>query len=112
MALKEAIKELIFLKGFFTTIYFLKGKYSPILMTDSQSAIALAKNPVYHKRSKHIDIQYHFVREHTENGNIQLEYAPTESQLADALTKPVDNTKWEQFTSSIGMNEATNTNKA
>lgn len=54
---------------------------------DNQGYIALASNPVFHKRSKHIDIKYHFTRERVHSKEIELKYIPTEHQLADILTK-------------------------
>jgi len=56
---------------------------------DNQGAIALAKNPEFHKRTKHIDIRYHFVREKVEDGQVVLEYCPTQEMLADLMTKPI-----------------------
>ena len=56
MAIKEATKEQIYLQNTFDFIPFLKDKYKRILYTDSQLTIALVKNPIYHKRTKHINI--------------------------------------------------------
>lgn len=56
---------------------------------DNQGAISLAKNPVHHKRTKHIDIKYHFVREEVQKGFVKLTYVPTEINVADAFTKPL-----------------------
>ncbi|WVZ94772.1 hypothetical protein U9M48_040631 [Paspalum notatum var. saurae] len=61
---------------------------APILKMDNQSAIALSKNPVLHDRSKHIDTRFHFIRECAEKGDINIEFAGTQDQLADILTKP------------------------
>ena len=58
------------------------------IFVDNQSAIALAKNPVQHQRSKHIDIKYHFIRAEIQKGYIQLKYVPSEENLADMFTKP------------------------
>ena len=58
-----------------------------IIHEDNQSAIAIAKNPQFHGRTKHIEIKYHFVRELVENGTINLHYCPTTDMLADLLTK-------------------------
>ena len=91
MALKEAIKEHMFLRSIFEQIPVLAKALSPDIYTDSQSAIALAKNPVHHKRTKYIEIQYHFVRAVNESGDIILRYIDTENQLTDALTKKVFN---------------------
>ena len=103
MALKEAAKELVYLKRFTSSIDFLKSTFSSILLTDSQSAIGLSKNPVFHKRNKHIEIQYHYVRDMVEKGEIDLEFVPTNQQLADALTKPIPSPDWAKFTSRIGL---------
>ena len=54
---------------------------------DNNSAIALSKNPVFHKRSKHIDTRYHFIRELTNNGEILLDFCRSEDQCADIFTK-------------------------
>jgi hypothetical protein len=59
-------------------------------MCDSTSAISVAKNPVFHSRTKHIEVRYHFLRDNVEKGNIDLIQVPTEKQLADILTKPLD----------------------
>jgi hypothetical protein len=56
---------------------------------DNQGAIALEKNPVGHRRMKHIDIRYYFVRERVEDGQITFKYVPTNDMAADSLTKPV-----------------------
>jgi hypothetical protein len=58
------------------------------LFVDNNSAIALMKNLVFHGRSKHIDIKYHFIRESVEHGQIAVKRVCTEEQKADALTKP------------------------
>ena len=54
----------------------------------NKSAMSLAKNPTHHKRSKHIDIKYHWLREHTyEEGTIHFEHCGTEDIVADVLMK-------------------------
>ena len=58
------------------------------LNVDNQGAIALAKNPVFHQRSKHIDIRYHYIRLEVENKNVILCYVPSEKNVADIFTKP------------------------
>jgi hypothetical protein len=62
------------------------------LMCDSFSAICLARNPVFHKRAKHIKVRYHFLRDHFEKGGIVMKYIDTERQLADIFTKHLDAT--------------------
>jgi hypothetical protein len=53
---------------------------------DNQSTIALAKNPVYHERSKHIDTRHHFIREHVKNKEVELISCKTNAQVADIFT--------------------------
>jgi hypothetical protein len=57
------------------------------IFEDNQGCIALSENPIFHKRTKHIDIRYHFIRERVASGEIELKYVATEHQLADLLTK-------------------------
>jgi hypothetical protein len=59
------------------------------LRVDSKSALALANNPVFHERSKHIRMRYHFIRSCLEEGSIKASYINTKDQLADLLTKPL-----------------------
>nr|GFA92322.1 zinc finger, CCHC-type [Tanacetum cinerariifolium] len=64
------------------------------LKVDNVSAIALVRNPVFHGRSKHIDIRYHFIRECVENGHINVEHVSGELQRADILTKALPRLKF------------------
>nr|GFA44428.1 hypothetical protein [Tanacetum cinerariifolium] len=63
-----------------------------LIYCDSKSAIAISCNPVQHSRTKHIAVSYHFIKEHVENGTIELYFVKTDYQLADHFTKarPVD----------------------
>lgn len=61
----------------------------PKLFLDNQSAIKLLKNPEFHKRTKHIDVRYHFAREKIQEGLFDLEYVTTKEQQADIFTKPL-----------------------
>ncbi|GKB54700.1 hypothetical protein Tco_0905453 [Tanacetum coccineum] len=64
--------------------------YEKVIFCDNTSAIAISNNPVLHSRTKHIDIRYHFIRYHILKGNIELHFIPTQYQLADIFTKPLD----------------------
>lgn len=66
-----------------------------MIYEDNQGCIALTENPVQHKRSKHIDIKHHFTREKVLSGEIRLQYIPTQDQLADLLTKPLERVRVE-----------------
>ncbi|KAL8124486.1 hypothetical protein AgCh_012218 [Apium graveolens] len=77
------------LENNFTRDYGLQGDKIPIFH-DNTSAIAITENPVQHSRTKHIDIKYHFIREHVMNGTVELHFVPNEKQLADIFTKTLD----------------------
>ena len=63
---------------------------APVLIyEDNQSTIKLVDNPVFHKRSKHVDIKYHFIRELVENRTLQIQYVSTKDNIADIFTKPL-----------------------
>ena len=63
------------------------------LYVDNQSALDLMRNPVFHGRSKHIDIRFHFIRECVEDGKITVAYVCSKSQKADILTKTMARVK-------------------
>ncbi|GJU80894.1 hypothetical protein Tco_1283259 [Tanacetum coccineum] len=69
--------------------YDIQYKMVPIFC-DNTSAIAISNNLVLHSRTKHIDIRYHFIRDHILKGDIELYFIPTKYQLADIFTKPLD----------------------
>jgi len=75
------------------------------LKVDSKSALALAKNPVFHDRSKHIRIKYHFIRDCLEDGSIKASHIPTTDQLADILTKSLGKAKFQEMRRRIGLEQ-------
>ncbi|KAJ9546733.1 LOW QUALITY PROTEIN: hypothetical protein OSB04_019276 [Centaurea solstitialis] len=70
---------------------------------DNTSAIAIVNNPVLHSKIKHIEIRYHFIRDHVMNGDVELHFVPTEYQLADLFTKLLDEKWFNQLISELGM---------
>ena len=60
------------------------------LLCDNESAIHMADNPVEYNHTKHIDIRYHFLRDHQQKWDIKIAYVSTHNQLADIFTKPLD----------------------
>ncbi|XP_034601248.1 secreted RxLR effector protein 161-like [Setaria viridis] len=73
------------------------------LKMDSQSAIALSKNPVFHERSKHIDVRFHFIRDCIEKGMLDVEHVRTEEQLADILMKLLGRDKFCELRVQLGL---------
>ncbi|GKD91362.1 retrovirus-related pol polyprotein from transposon TNT 1-94 [Tanacetum coccineum] len=79
-------------------------KYNWIPMyCDSKSAIAISCNPVKHSKIKHIDIRYHFIKEHVEKGTVELYFVGTPCQLADLFTKALPKEGFEYLVHRIGM---------
>ena len=73
------------------------------LNTDNQASISLARNPVFHKATKHIEVRHHHMRHCFESGIISPIYVPTEDQVADILTKPLSKEKHERFAKGMGL---------
>jgi hypothetical protein len=78
---------------------------SPIsVFYDNQSAIELSKNAVFHKRSKHIDISFHFTRELVDKKDIVIQYLQTNFMPADILTKSLTKCKHDQCVEMLHLN--------
>ncbi|KAL0649156.1 hypothetical protein Bca4012_091847 [Brassica carinata] len=76
------------------------------IFVDNKSAIALAKNPVFHDRSKHIDTRYHYIRECVTKMDVQLEYVKTNDQVADIFTKPLKREDFIKMRSLLGVTKS------
>ncbi|KAF0691508.1 Aste57867_17287 [Aphanomyces stellatus] len=76
---------------------------SIVVHCDNQSAIANAKNPGHHDRTKHISTKYHFLRNQVEKGRIQLQYCPTKLMVADILTMAIPREQFEILRSKMGL---------
>jgi len=68
-----------------------------VILCDNQSGIRLLENPVFHDRTKHIDIRYHYIRDMVQRGAIRLHHIGTDEQVADILTKPLGKVKFLTF---------------
>ncbi|GJW97217.1 hypothetical protein Tco_0179025 [Tanacetum coccineum] len=79
-------------------------KYNRIPMyCDSKSAIAISCNPVQHSKTKHIDIRYHFIKEHVEKGTVEIYFVGIEYQLANLFTKALPKERFEYLVHRISM---------
>ena len=105
MSATHASKEALWVKRFVEEI----GWKQPCveIYCDNQSALKLMKNPKYHAKTKHISVQYHFLRELIEEGEIKFIFVGTNLQCADFLTKGLAREKLERFTKDVGLKEST-----
>jgi len=91
----ECVKELLFLKTLLQELT--NEDVEANLHMDNQSAMTLMRNGVFNRRSKHIDVRYHFLSENIKKGKIKLSYVPSSENLADVFTKPLGNVKFAYF---------------
>ena len=101
MSLAAATQEAKFLTQLLSSMCETREFETYVLHCDNQGAIALAKNPVQHQRTKHVDIKYHFVRFEVQNGTMKLLYTPTEENPADVFTKAITRVKFQKFSRKI-----------
>jgi hypothetical protein len=78
------------------------------LLCDNESAIYMADNPIEHSRTKHIDIRYHFLRDHQQKGDIEVFHISTENQLAYIFTKPLDEKTFCRLRSELNVLDSRN----
>jgi hypothetical protein len=73
------------------------------LQCDSTSAISVAKNPMLHSKTKHIEVRCDFLRDNVEKQNIALIHVPTHDQLANIFTKPLDQPTFTRLRGELGV---------
>jgi hypothetical protein len=78
------------------------------LLCDNESAICMADNPVEHSRIKHIDIRYHFLRDHQQKGDIKIAYVNTHNQSANIFTKPLEEKTFSKFRNELNILDSRN----
>jgi hypothetical protein len=92
MALSDALRELLS-RLYYITELGISIVQPTVLHSDNQAAITLANGHGDYRRAKHIDIRYHFIRDHLERGTLEIAYISSEKQLADFLTKALPKAK-------------------
>jgi hypothetical protein len=88
--------------------YIRNDLYVAQIKGDNQGALALVKNPHLHKQSKHIDIQYHYIRDLEAWKRIAVSYVLTTDIVADRMTKPLDRIAFQRFRDLMGMTQKDN----
>ncbi|GJT88614.1 hypothetical protein Tco_1070331, partial [Tanacetum coccineum] len=105
IALSSCCAQILWMRSQLTDYGFGFNKIS--MYCDNKSAIALCCNNVQHSRSKHIDIRFYFIKEHVENGVIELYFVNTEYQLADIFTKALGRERIKFLINKLGMRSFT-----
>jgi hypothetical protein len=108
VGLCNAAKEAVWIRNFLRDIgrgEYAGGTHATRILGDNQGALRLVANPEFHSRSKHIDVQHHYVRELLENGTISVDYIRTTEMAADCLTKPLKKVHLRANLEMLGLKE-------
>jgi hypothetical protein len=103
VAASDAAKEALWLGRLACTFRQCNSKWIPTVFSDSQGAVALAKNPVHHNASKHIEVRYHFVRDCATQGMLSLEKISTTDNVADVMTKSLSMDRFRSLRNRMGV---------
>ena len=104
MGMTQAAKEIVWLRVLLKEIGAFKHiDQMSVLNGDNQGAIALARNPEYHARTKHIDIQYHFIRDLVSTETIHLQFCPSTDMIADIMTKALTRVTHQKHLQAMGL---------
>ena len=76
-----------------------------MLYCDNVGAVLLAANPILHSRSKHFELDLHFVRDHVAKGHVQISHIPSDVQLADIFTRAVSSSEFHLFRSKLSIQD-------
>ncbi|PKU66220.1 Retrovirus-related Pol polyprotein from transposon TNT 1-94 [Dendrobium catenatum] len=98
-ALSAATSDVLWLRRLAEEL--LRQKEPTTIHCDNLSAIAIARNPVFHARTKHIEIDFHFIRQHLLTANIRIQHIDSQEQIADILTKPFSSSRFNYLVSKL-----------
>jgi hypothetical protein len=94
--------EAIWLQKLLTCLFDLEME-AIVILCDNQCCIKMMENPVFHDKTKYIEIQYHYIHDMVQRGVVKLQYVGTNEQVADVLTKPLSRVKFEYFRNKLGV---------
>ena len=103
-SMASGLCELMWLKILLTELQLYDG-IPPQLYCDNQAAINMVNNHVHHDRTKHIEIDRHFIREKLEDGTLQISFVKSNDQLADALTKGLNVVLFDKLCDKMGLRD-------
>ncbi|XP_016191654.1 uncharacterized protein LOC107632496 [Arachis ipaensis] len=107
-SMADLVAELIWVKNLMSELQF-PPKEVPMVYCDNLSAILLAANPILHSKSKHFEIDLHFVRDHVNSKDIRVSHIPGTMQVADILTKAVSSDNFLHFRTKLNIEELDST---
>ena len=104
IAASDAAKEAVWIKKFIAELGVVRSIVNPVaIYCDNNGAIAQAKEPRSHQRSKHVLRRYHLIREIIGRNDVKIERVPTEQNVADPLTKPLPQKKFDSHVLAYGI---------
>jgi len=104
IALSMAAREVVWLHKLLTDLF--DHEMDPMTIhCNNQSCVKLSENPVFHNKSKHIEIKYHYIRDMVQRKEVHVQYLSTHEQIADIFTKPLAKTKFKYFHEKLGLME-------
>jgi hypothetical protein len=106
IALSVTVREAMWLRKLLEDL-FDHEMDSTIIHCDNQSCVKLSENPMFHDKSKHIEIKYHYIKDMVQSNTVHVQYLPTHEQIANIFTKPLVKTKFKYFRERLGPVENT-----
>ena len=94
--LSVVVREVVWLRKLLTDLFDYEMD-STVIHCDNQSCLKLSENLVFHDKSKHIEIKYHYIRDMVQRKAVHVQYLSTHEQVVDVFTKPLARTKFEYF---------------
>ncbi|CAM6108199.1 unnamed protein product [Calypogeia fissa] len=104
VAYSIACKEAMWLRNLLHELHFITPDIQTVVIYgDNKPALSLIVNPEHHQRTKHIEVQWHYVREQVQKGIVTLKYMSTDAMPSDGLAKPLTGVRFTRFTQLLGM---------
>jgi hypothetical protein len=98
----SASSEVVWIRNLLVELFDLELEVTYIFC-DNHSCIKLSENPMFHDKSKHVEIKYHYIKDLVQKRAVKLQYVATYEHIADVLTKPLSKVKFEYFRDKLGV---------